>query len=211
MGRTEREVVLALESAMRELGARATELRLDRCCGRPRRAAPRAGRATWRSRSGQLVVIDWGAQVDGYCSDCTRTVATGELDDQAKEVYALVSAAQLAGVEAVRAGGGRPRHRRRGQRSDRARRLRRALRSRAGARRRDGGPRGPPSLPALRGPSSRSATSSPSSRGSTFPACSASASRIWSWSPNGGARSSPPCPRSCARSIEPVCQHRRRR
>ncbi len=49
-------------------------------------------------------MIDWGAELAGYCSDCTRTVATGDLDDRAKEVYALVLEAQLAGLRAVRAG-----------------------------------------------------------------------------------------------------------
>ena len=37
-----------------------------------------------------LVVIDMGAIVDGYCSDCTRTLATGSLDEGALEVYELV-------------------------------------------------------------------------------------------------------------------------
>jgi Xaa-Pro aminopeptidase len=56
----------------------------------------------------QIVVIDWGAELDGYCSDCTRTVATGEPSAEAREVYELVLAAELAGIEAVRAGiGGR--------------------------------------------------------------------------------------------------------
>ena len=32
--------------------------------------------------AGELVVIDWGAELDGYCSDCTRTLATGELSDR---------------------------------------------------------------------------------------------------------------------------------
>jgi Xaa-Pro aminopeptidase len=53
---------------------------------------------------GEIVVIDWGALVDGYCSDCTRTVATGEVGDEEREVYALVLEAQLAGLDAVRAG-----------------------------------------------------------------------------------------------------------
>ena len=49
-----------------------------------------------------------GAIVDGYCSDCTRTVATGDLDDDAAEVYELVRAAQAAALAAIRAGvGGR--------------------------------------------------------------------------------------------------------
>ena len=51
-------------------------------------------------------MIDWGAELDGYCSDCTRTVATGEPSDEAREVYELVLAAQLAGVDAVHAGAG---------------------------------------------------------------------------------------------------------
>jgi Xaa-Pro aminopeptidase len=45
-----------------------------------------------------------GAQLDGYCSDCTRTFATGPLDDAALEVYELVRRAQETGLAAVRAG-----------------------------------------------------------------------------------------------------------
>ena len=52
-----------------------------------------------------LVTIDWGALLDGYCSDCTRTYATGEgIPQQAREVYELVLAAERRGVQAVRAG-----------------------------------------------------------------------------------------------------------
>jgi Xaa-Pro aminopeptidase len=51
-----------------------------------------------------LVVIDMGALVDGYCSDCTRTLATGSLDDGALEVYELVLRAQKEALGAVRAG-----------------------------------------------------------------------------------------------------------
>ena len=49
-------------------------------------------------------MIDWGAELDGYCSDCTRTVATGELDGEAREVYALVLEAQRTALDAVHAG-----------------------------------------------------------------------------------------------------------
>ena len=45
-----------------------------------------------------------GCIVDGYCSDCTRTFATGELPTQLAEAYELVSKAQLDGLAAVRAG-----------------------------------------------------------------------------------------------------------
>ncbi|MEI6726950.1 MAG: Xaa-Pro peptidase family protein [Actinomycetes bacterium] len=55
-------------------------------------------------RAGDLVVIDTGARVDGYCSDITRTFAAGEPDDELRRTYDLVLEAQLAGLGAVRAG-----------------------------------------------------------------------------------------------------------
>jgi Xaa-Pro aminopeptidase len=51
-----------------------------------------------------LVVVDMGARVEGYCSDCTRTFVTGSLEDDAHEVYELVRSAQAAARDAVRAG-----------------------------------------------------------------------------------------------------------
>jgi Xaa-Pro aminopeptidase len=54
---------------------------------------------------GELVIMDIGARVDGYCSDITRTFAAGrEPDEEQRRVYDVVLAAQLAGVAAVRAG-----------------------------------------------------------------------------------------------------------
>ncbi|GAC1434736.1 MAG: hypothetical protein NVSMB51_02610 [Solirubrobacteraceae bacterium] len=52
----------------------------------------------------ELVTIDMGARLDGYCSDCTRTFAVGEPDGFAREIYELVARAQQAGLEAVQAG-----------------------------------------------------------------------------------------------------------
>ena len=52
-----------------------------------------------------LVTIDWGAFHEGYCSDCTRTYATGErICDRAREVYELVRSAQALALAAVTAG-----------------------------------------------------------------------------------------------------------
>ena len=51
-----------------------------------------------------LVVIDIGAIVDGYCSDCTRTIATGSLGDDVLEVYELVRTAQVEALGATVAG-----------------------------------------------------------------------------------------------------------
>ena len=67
---------------------------------------PTLSPGTWRSPPASWSTIDWGAQVDGYCSDCTRTVAAGEPTSQAREVYELVLGAEQAGVAAVRAGAG---------------------------------------------------------------------------------------------------------
>jgi Xaa-Pro aminopeptidase len=66
-------------------------------------ARPHATPRDVEIRRGDLVVIDWGAELDGYCSDCTRTIAAGEPGSEAREVYELVLAAQQAGVDAVRA------------------------------------------------------------------------------------------------------------
>ena len=51
-----------------------------------------------------LVVVDLGCLLDSYCSDCTRTFATGDIGDEATEVYELVRSAQAAALAAVRAG-----------------------------------------------------------------------------------------------------------
>ena len=103
VGRTEREVALALETAMRELGAQRPSFDTIIAAG-PHGALPHAQPRDVVIEPGQLVVIDWGAELDGYCSDCTRTVATGAISQHAQEIYALVRSAQLAGLEGVAAG-----------------------------------------------------------------------------------------------------------
>jgi Xaa-Pro aminopeptidase len=102
-GRSERAVALDLEDEMRRRGARAPSFPSIVASG-PHGALPHAEPRDVEIAADALVVIDWGAEVDGYCSDCTRTVATGRLDAEAVEVYGLVQRAQQAGLEAVRAG-----------------------------------------------------------------------------------------------------------
>ena len=106
------------------------ELPLDRRRAAPAGALPHAQPRDVAIERGTLVTIDIGALRDGYCSDCTRTVAVGEPGEHAREIHALVLAAQLAGLAAVAAGRQRPRGRRAGARGDRGRRPRRALRPR---------------------------------------------------------------------------------
>jgi len=105
IGRTERSVADVLEAAMRAHGARRPAFASIVAAG-PHGARPHAQPRDVEIARGQLVTIDWGAEVDGYCSDCTRTVAAGEPTSRAGEVYELVLGAQRAGVEAVRAGAG---------------------------------------------------------------------------------------------------------
>ena len=105
VGRSEREVALALEQEMCERGAERASFETIVAAG-PRGALPHATPSDATIRAGDLVVIDWGAQCDGYCSDCTRTVAAGEPGSEARELYELVLRAQLTGLEAVRAGRG---------------------------------------------------------------------------------------------------------
>jgi Xaa-Pro aminopeptidase len=104
-GRSERAVAMALERAMLEQGATRPSFDSIVAAG-PHGALPHASPRDVEIPRGELVVIDWGAEVDGYCSDCTRTVATGEPGDEAREIYALVLKAQRASLEAVRAGTG---------------------------------------------------------------------------------------------------------
>jgi Xaa-Pro aminopeptidase len=64
-------------------------------------ALPHAEPGERRIEKGELVVFDMGALLDGYCSDCTRTYATGEVSPDAREVYELVRRAQVAALEAI--------------------------------------------------------------------------------------------------------------
>jgi Xaa-Pro aminopeptidase len=104
-GKTEREVALASERRMLELGAEGPSFPTIVAAGE-NGALPHAEASGREIGRGELVVIDMGAIVDGYCSDCTRTFATGEIDTEAREVYELVLEAQQAGLAAVRAGMG---------------------------------------------------------------------------------------------------------
>lgn len=103
IGRTERDLALELESTMRRLGASDPSFPSIVAVG-PHGALPHAEPREVVVAAGELLVVDWGARLDGYCSDCTRTLATGPMQGEAAEVYALVLRAQEAGVAAVRAG-----------------------------------------------------------------------------------------------------------
>ncbi|HEY0361092.1 MAG TPA: Xaa-Pro peptidase family protein [Solirubrobacteraceae bacterium] len=103
VGRTEREVALDLEFTMRRMGAQAASFPPIVAAGE-HGALPHATPREVPIPAGTLVVVDWGAQLDGYASDCTRTYATGEIDPRDGQVYGLVLQAQEAALAAVRPG-----------------------------------------------------------------------------------------------------------
>ena len=139
-GRTERDVARAVEARIRELGAEPSFPPI--VAAAENGALPHASPASARSRAGELVVFDMGSLLDGYCSDCTRTFATGEVEDDAREVYELVLRAQQAALEAVRpAASGKEVDAVAREMISEAR-LRRPLRTRARTRSRTGGARG---------------------------------------------------------------------
>jgi Xaa-Pro aminopeptidase len=103
IGHTEREVAIELELRMRRLGAQAPSFP-SIVASDEHGALPHAEPRDVEIARGVLVTIDWGAYLDGYCSDCTRTYATGSLSDEATAAYELVLEAQEAALGAVRPG-----------------------------------------------------------------------------------------------------------
>jgi Xaa-Pro aminopeptidase len=102
-GPSERDFALDLEMEMRRRGASGNSFDPIVASG-PNAAMPHA-RPTARSvERGELVIIDFGCIVDGYCSDMTRTVSVGDPGADARALWDLVRASQSAGRDAVRAG-----------------------------------------------------------------------------------------------------------
>ena len=103
VGRSERELAWRLEELFHELGADAPAFETIVASGE-NSARPHTRPTDREVGAGETVVIDAGVIVDGYCSDCTRTFATGPLPDELTAAYAACLEGQLAGLEAVRPG-----------------------------------------------------------------------------------------------------------
>ncbi len=101
-GRTERDVARSIERELRERGAEPSFPPI--IAAAENGALPHAEPRDVEIPADTLVVVDWGAQIDGYCSDCTRTFATGTISDGAREVYELVERAQAEALAAVAPG-----------------------------------------------------------------------------------------------------------
>jgi Xaa-Pro aminopeptidase len=101
-GRTEREVAHAAEARIREHGGDPSFPAI--VAAGPNGALPHAEPGEREIGQGELVVFDMGAQLDGYCSDGTRTFATGDPGEEAIAVYEVVREAQQKSLGAIEAG-----------------------------------------------------------------------------------------------------------
>jgi Xaa-Pro aminopeptidase len=103
IGRSEKEIAWRLRQLLHAHGA--DELAFDMAIASgPNGARPHGGPTDHIVEARTLVVVDWGARIDGYCSDCTRTLATGELPKEVRRAYDVCLEAQLAAVEGIRPG-----------------------------------------------------------------------------------------------------------
>lgn len=103
-GLAEREIAGILEGHLRRLGSEAHPFSTIVASG-PRTAWPHAGTSARAVARGDWLLLDFGAQVDGYCADITRTVVVGAPATDAQRVlYDLVYAAQRTARERIRAG-----------------------------------------------------------------------------------------------------------
>jgi Xaa-Pro aminopeptidase len=102
-GRTEAELAWWMTAAIHEEGADAVAFDTI-VAGGPNAALPHHHPGSRAIGPGETVIVDAGAKVGGYHSDCTRTFATGRLPDELQRAYATCQAAQKTALAAVRPG-----------------------------------------------------------------------------------------------------------
>lgn len=102
-GLSELQVVGVLEHALREHGSESFPFESIVASG-PRSALPHARPGHRIIEPGDFLLLDFGANVGGYCSDITRTVVVGKADDQQREIYSIVRSANELAIENVVSG-----------------------------------------------------------------------------------------------------------
>lgn len=101
-GTTELEISLTIQQNIARAGH---ELSFTPIVGAgPNGASPHHNTGKTRVKSGDVMILDFGAMVDGYHGDITRTVAVGEASEEARKVYNVVYWAQQAAIDAVKPG-----------------------------------------------------------------------------------------------------------
>jgi len=102
-GASERSVAAAIESAIRQAGYDRLAFEPIVASG-PHGALPHHHAGDRILADGDLVVLDFGGVLDGYCSDLTRTVSIGPPSSEARRLHAAVYDAQQAAIAAIRPG-----------------------------------------------------------------------------------------------------------
>ena len=103
IGRSERELAWRLRQLLHAHGVDHPAFDIAMAAG-PNGAKPHVEPGDDIVPENTLVVADWGARLDGYCSDCTRTVATGDPPKELRRAFDVCLEAQLAAVEGIRPG-----------------------------------------------------------------------------------------------------------
>lgn len=103
VGRTEREVMLDMEFFMRSLGSEGVSFDFIVVSGK-NSSLPHGVPTEKAIEKGDFVTMDFGAVVNGYRSDMTRTVAVGTVSEEQQRVYETVLKAQLAALEKIKSG-----------------------------------------------------------------------------------------------------------
>jgi Xaa-Pro aminopeptidase len=102
-GQSEREIGAMLEESLRRHGSEWHPFPTIVASG-PRSALPHARTSARTVGTGEWLLLDFGAQVDGYCADLTRTVVVGRADERQRTIHELVRTAQSRALEHLRAG-----------------------------------------------------------------------------------------------------------
>jgi Xaa-Pro aminopeptidase len=102
-GMTEKEVAIELNNRMLRLGSEREAFSTIACAG-VNGSLPHAVPSDHVLREGELLTLDFGAQISGYKTDMTRTVAIGRISDELKAIYDAVLTAQEMALTAIREG-----------------------------------------------------------------------------------------------------------
>ncbi|MBC2696242.1 MAG: aminopeptidase P family protein [Desulfobacteraceae bacterium] len=100
---TEKEAAWILEKNLREAGADSLSFPIIVASG-PNSALPHAIPGNRNFHKGEPILFDWGARLNGYCSDISRTLVIGNPDDRFKKIFKTVLDAQLKAIDAIKPG-----------------------------------------------------------------------------------------------------------
>jgi Xaa-Pro dipeptidase len=104
LGMSERELASELTIQLLRAGSEPAMPFKPIVASGPNSALPHATPTDRKLQNGDLLIIDWGATVNGYISDITRTFALGEIDTELEKIHSIVQGSNAAGREAIRPG-----------------------------------------------------------------------------------------------------------